>query len=173
VEFRSRRAGVIVVTEPHEWPFEQSAEGSVRPWYLTATGYLVVLFSDPEEARRAERGLAERLSGEAVRLYQSEEILQIVDRLQGERSIVAKAVASLVADAPAKQRFLDNARAGGAALWLIAPTRERANQLVGLLADYGYSSLRYYGEDGVADLQRDPGTTDEPDRDQAEPPRPR
>jgi hypothetical protein len=27
--------------------------------------------------------------------------------------------------------------------------------LVGLLADYGYSFLRYYGDDGVADVQRD------------------
>jgi hypothetical protein len=50
---------------------------------------------------------------------------------------------------------MDNARAGGAALWLVADTHERADQLVGLLADYGYSSVRYYGEDGVADLQRD------------------
>jgi hypothetical protein len=68
---------------------------------------------------------------------------------------VAKAVAALVADPGAKQRFLDNARAGGAALWLVAPTRDRADQLVVLLADYSYSSLRFYGHDGVADLQRD------------------
>ena len=54
-----------------------------------------------------------------------------------------------------KQRILDNARTGGAALWLVAPTRDRADQLVVLLADYGYSFLRYYGDDGVADAQRD------------------
>jgi hypothetical protein len=29
--------------------------------------------------------------------------------------------------------------------------------LVGLLADYDYSFLRYYGDDGVADVQQDPG----------------
>jgi len=57
-----------------------------------------------------------------------------VARLREERSIVAKAVAALVADPGAKQRFLDNARTGGAALWLVAPTRDRADQLVGLLA---------------------------------------
>jgi hypothetical protein len=54
-----------------------------------------------------------------------------------------------------KQRILDNARTGGAALWLVAPTRDRADHLVVLLADYGYSFLRYYGDDGVADAQRD------------------
>jgi hypothetical protein len=148
---------VIAVTEPHDWPFEQPAGGSVRPWYLTATGYLVVLFADPEEADRARRGLLERavVSEEELRLYQSEEILQILARHQQQRSILARAVATLAADPTARQRFLDNARAGGAALWLLAPTRDRADQLVGLLADYGYSSLRYYGKDGVDDLNRD------------------
>ena len=144
------------MTESHDWPFEQPAGGSLRPWYLTATGYLVVLFSDLEEAERARRGLVEaEVSEQDLRLYASEEILDILARLQKERSILARAVAALAADASARQRFLDNARTGGAALWLVAPTRDRADQLVGLLADYGYRSLRYYGEDGVTDLQRD------------------
>jgi hypothetical protein len=144
------------MTESHDWPFEQSAEGSLRPWYLTATGYLVVLFSDPGEAERARRGLVDgKVADQDLRLYSSEEILGIVARLQKERSIVARAVAALAADASARQRFMDNAQTGGAALWLVAPTRDRADQLVSVLADYGYSSLRYYGEDGVADLQRD------------------
>ena len=145
-----------MVTEPHDWPLEQPAEGTLRPWYLTATGYLVVLFRDPAEAQRAHRGLIERkVTPEELRLYEAEEILRNLARLQEERSILARAVAALVADPGARQRFLDNARAGGAALWLVAPTKDRADQLVGLLADYGYSSLRYYGQDGVSDLQRD------------------
>jgi hypothetical protein len=116
----------------------------------------MVLFSDPEEAQRAQRGLLERkVPHEELRLYESEEILRIVAQLQEERSIVAKVVAALVADPSVKQRFVDNARTGGAALWLVAPTRDHADQLVGLLADYGYSFLRYYGNDGVADAQRD------------------
>ena len=125
------------MTQPQAWPFEQPAEGTLRPWYLTATGYLEVLFSDPEEARRTQRGLLEhKVPPEELRLYESEEILRILSRLQHERSIVAKAVAALVADPAAQQRFLDNARTGGAALWLIARTRGRADQLVRLLAAY-------------------------------------
>jgi hypothetical protein len=144
---------VITVTEPHDWPLEQPAERSLRPWYFRATGRLMVLFSDPEEA---QRGLLEqKVPKEELRLYESEEILRIVARLQKERSILAKAVAALVADPSVKQHFLDTARTGGAALWLVAPTRDRADHLVGLLADYGYSFLRYYGDEGVADVQRD------------------
>jgi hypothetical protein len=147
---------VIVVTEPHDWPLEQPAEGTLRPWYLTATGYLVVLFRDPAEAQRAHRGLIERkVAPEELRLYEAKEILRNLARLQEERSILARAVAALVADPGVKQRFLDNARTGGAALWLVAPTKDRADHLVVLLADYSYSSLRYYGQEGVSDLQRD------------------
>jgi len=87
------------VTQPQAWPFEQPAEGTLRPWYLTATGYLEALFSDPEEAQRAQRGLLQRkIPREELRLYESEEILRIMSQLQEERSIVAKAVAALVAD---------------------------------------------------------------------------
>jgi hypothetical protein len=147
---------VIAVTEPQAWPFEQPAEGTLRPWYLTATGYLEALFSDPEEALRAQRGLLQhQIPQEELRLYESEEILRILSQLQEERSIVAKAVAALVADPDAKQRFLDNAWTGGAALWVVARTRDRADHLVQLLADYDYSSLRYYGDHGVTDVQRD------------------
>ena len=146
------------MTEPHNWPFEQPAEGTLRPWYLTATGFLMVLFSHPEEAQRARSGLLEHeVSQEDIRLYESGEILRILARAQKERSILAKAVFALAADPSVKQRVLDNARTGGAALWLVAPTRDRADHLVGLLADYDYSSLRYYGEEGVADVHRDDG----------------
>jgi hypothetical protein len=152
------RAEVIVVTEPHDWPLEQPAEGTLRPWYLTATGYLMVLFSHPGEAQRARSGLLEHgVSQEDTRLYESQELVRILARAQKERSILAKTVFALAADPSVKQRILDNARTGGAALWLVAPTRDRADHLVGLLADYDYSSLRYYGEEGVADVQRDDG----------------
>jgi hypothetical protein len=147
---------VIVVTEPPDWPLERPAEGTVRPWYLTATGYLMVLFRDPAEARRAHQGLLERtVAAEEMRLYEPEELQRNLARLREERSILARAVAALAADPDVKRRFLDNVRAGGAVLWLVARTKDRADHLVGLLADYGYSWLRYYGQDGVSDLQRD------------------
>jgi hypothetical protein len=146
----------MVVSEPPDWPLEQPAEGTVRPWYLTASGYLMVLFGDPEEAKRAHGGLLEqKVPAEDLRLYGSEELLHNVARLQKERSILARAVAALVVDPGAKQRFLETARSGGAALWLVAPTGDRADQLITLLADYDYSYVRYYGQEGVAGVQRD------------------
>jgi hypothetical protein len=48
------------VTEPKDWPAEQSARGTLRPWHYTTIGYLAAVFEDPEEALRAQRGLRDQ-----------------------------------------------------------------------------------------------------------------
>jgi hypothetical protein len=144
------------VTEQRDWPPEQSAKGTLRPWHSTAAGYLAVLFEDPEEAQRAQRGLQQRGVPEGdLRLYDGEETLRIAARLQQERSILAKAIKEIEVDHRAEQRWLDNAKAGGSLLFLYAPTKERANRMVGLLADYPYGSLDYFAEHGVEVIERD------------------
>jgi hypothetical protein len=148
------------VTERRDWPPEQSAKGTLRPWHDTAVGYLAVLFQDPEEAQRARRGLQQRGVPEGdLRLYDGEETLGIAARLHQERSILAKAIKEIVVDHRAERRWLGNARAGGSLLFAYAPARERANRMVGLLADYQYGSLDYFGEHGVEVIQRDVGST--------------
>jgi len=87
------------VTEQRDWPPEQSAKGTLRPWHHTAAGYLAVLFEDAEEAKRAQRSLRERGVPEGdLRLYDGEETLRIAARLQQERSILAKAIKEIVVD---------------------------------------------------------------------------
>ena len=142
------------MSEPHDWPIEQAARVSLRPWYFAAAGHLTVLFMDPDEAERARHDLIGRgVPGGDLRLYGAEETLRIMSRRQEERSILAKAFDALVADHPARERYVGNAQAGGSALWIAAPNKDRANRLVGLLADFRYVSLRYWGEDGVEDVQ--------------------
>ena len=147
------------MTEQRPWPPEQSAKGALRPWHSTAAGYLAVLFEDPEEAQRAQRGLQQQGVPEGdLRLYDGEETLRIASRLQQERSILAKAIKEIVVDHRAEQRWLGNARAGGSLLFLYAPTRERATRMVGLVADYQYGSLDYFGEHGVEVIEQDVGS---------------
>jgi hypothetical protein len=149
-----------MVTEQRPWPPEQSAKGTLRPWHATAAGYLAVLFEDPEEAQRAQRGLQQRGVPEGdLRLYDGEETLRMAARLQQERSILARAIKEIVVDHRAEKRWLGNARAGGSLLFLSAPTRERAKRMVGLLADYQYGSLDYFAEHGVEVIERDVGST--------------
>jgi hypothetical protein len=148
------------VTDQRGWPPEQSAKGTLRPWHDTAVGYLAVLFEDPEEAQRAQRGLQQRGVPEGdLRRYDGEETLRIAARLQQERSILAKAIKEIVVDHKAEQRWLGNARAGGSLLFVYAPSRERATRMVGLLADYQYGSLDYFGERGVEVIERDVDST--------------
>jgi hypothetical protein len=148
------------VTEQRPWPPEQSAKGALRPWHDTAAGYLAVLFADPAEAQRAQRGLQQRGVPEGdLRLYDGEETLAMAARLQQERSILARAIKEIVVDHRAERRWLDNARAGGSLLFLYAPTKERAARMVGLVADYQYGSLDYFGEHGVEVIERDVDST--------------
>jgi hypothetical protein len=112
------------MSEPHDWPIEQAARGSLRPWYFAAAGHVRVLFMDPDEAERARHDLIGRGVPEGdLRLYGAEETLRIMSRRQEERSILAKAFDALVADHPARERYVGNAQAGGSALWIAAPAR--------------------------------------------------
>jgi hypothetical protein len=123
------------VAEPPDWPLEQSAQGTLRPFHYTAVGYLAVLFQDPEEALGAQRGLQQQGVPEGdLRLYDGEEILRIASRLQQERSILAKVINEVVVDHQLRERWLANARAGGAQLWVQAPTKDVVGAAMGPMA---------------------------------------
>src|SRR4051812_8665605 len=100
------------MTEPRDWPFERPATGTLRPWFLSAMGYLAVLFSDGVEAERARNGLVDSgVPNEDLRLYPSSQILEILAYQREQRSPVARAVEALAADPAAKKRYVDNAEA--------------------------------------------------------------
>lgn len=142
------------MAEPHDWPLEQPARGTLRPFLSDVVGYLLVLFQDPEEGRRARRALQDHGVAEAdIRLYEGEEVLRIGSRRQQEQSFLARMVNEVAIDRRLRERWLAAARAGGSHLWVYAPTRERATRLVGMLADCRYELLHYLGEDGVETVE--------------------
>lgn len=144
---------------PHDWPMGKPPTGhSRRPWFFSAKGYLEVLFEDSNEARRAQRGLQERgVPPGDMRLYVAEEILSNEAHFLAGRSWLAKGVDTLTADHEARRRYFANAQAGGAALWLYAPTRHDANRLLRLLADHQVSYVRHDSNEGVRELTFDGG----------------
>lgn len=144
------------MTNQRDWPFEKIPEGRVRPWFLSATGYLFALFTDANEGLRAKQGLLDHNVADGdVRLYGSEQILSLESRRSEERSAVAKAVAALTVDAAVRDLYLETAGRGGSALWVFSPTEGAANRFMRVLADYDYVLLRYYGEKGVVDFRPD------------------
>ena len=142
------------MTETHDWPMERGPRGpNRRPWIFSASGFLALMFKDGKEADRARAGLLDSgVSENDIRLYQSEEILESEERFMEERPRLAKAVAATFGDREARKAYFDNARAGGAALWLYAPTEKDAEKLMHVLADYDYFSLRYFDEEGISDV---------------------
>ena len=143
--------------EPHDWPMDKPPTGhSRRTWIFSPKGYLEVLFTDSDEARRAQRGLQEHgVPGEDMRLYVAEEILSSEAHFPAGRSWLAKVVDALTADHEARRRYFANAQAGGAALWLYAPTRHDANRLLRLLADHHVSYVRHDSNEGVREMTFD------------------
>jgi hypothetical protein len=142
---------------PHDWPMDKPPTGHHRrPWIVSATGYLEVLFEDSDEARRAQRDLQERgVPADDMRLYVAEEILRNEAKFLEGRSWLAKVVNALTADDEARRRYFANALAGGAALWLYAPTRHDANRLLRFLAGHHVAYLRHDGDEGVRELTFD------------------
>jgi hypothetical protein len=134
------------VSKQHDWPLDRPAKRSLHPWFFSATRYVVVLFRDGAEAQRALHGLMQQgIPEHDVRLYPSAESLAILSRGH-ERSSLTKALVALTIDPKARHEYVDNAKAGGAALLLYSPTEEHADRLVRLLADYDYASFRYRGD---------------------------
>jgi hypothetical protein len=142
------------MSETHDWPMERTARGpNRRPWIFSATGFVGVLFRDAAEAQRARDGLMkDGVPDGDIRLYLAEEILANEERFMEERSLLAKAVAASFGDSEGRRIYLENAEAGGAALWLYAPTDRDAKRLLHQLADYKYFSLRYFDDEGVKEI---------------------
>src|SRR5919205_3261188 len=88
----SPSCGAERVNAEHDWPFEKATEGGVRPWFLSATGYLFVLFSDLARAQQAKDTLSKILADADMRLYEAGETLAIEARRTEASSKVAKAV---------------------------------------------------------------------------------
>jgi hypothetical protein len=143
--------------EPHDWPMDKPPTGRRRRLRIfSAKGYLEVLFTDSDAARRAQRNLQDRgVPAQDMRLYVAEEIVREEAHLQAGRSWPAKMVDTLTADHEARRRHLANAQAGGAALWLYAPTRHDANRLLRLLADHHVPYVRHDSNEGVRELRFD------------------
>jgi hypothetical protein len=136
----------------HDWPFEKATEGGVRPWFLSATGYLVVLFADLAGAQRAREVLSNLVPDGDMRLYDAEETLAIEARRSEASSKVAKAVVDMTVDESMRETYLETTRAGGAALWVYAPDDDVADRVIRLLANHEYVHVRYYGRRGIQDL---------------------
>ena len=148
------------MSEQRDWPPEQSAKGTLRPWHYTAVGYLAVLFEDPEEANGPS---AASSSGACPRVTFGSTTAR---RRCRSRPACSKNAPPWPRQSRKSWSTTGQKNAGWAtpgqavpSSLSYAPSKEHANRMVGLLSDYQYGSLDYFGEHGVEVIEQDVGST--------------
>jgi hypothetical protein len=132
---------------------------SPRPWKFRPEGYLVVILSDADEARRAEAvlvttGFAQR----DIKVYAGIEILENYEVYVSRRTVTDKVVGSIVDDSEGRDLYLEYAREDRSALWLRMADEDDARKVLRVLADRNYLHARYYGAEKQTDFHvSDPG----------------
>lgn len=126
---------------------------SPRPWKFRPEGYLVVILSDAEEARRAEAelltaGFAQR----DIKVYAGKQILENYEVYVSRRTVTDKVVGSIVDDSEGRDLYLEYAREDRSALWLRMPEEDDARKALRVLADCNYLHARYYGAEKQTDF---------------------
>jgi hypothetical protein len=143
------------VAQPDDrWPFGTTDGGPTsRPTVVNLDGVLVAMLADDTAAAAARATLSEQgFDDDRLRLYTSEQILEYDDAFRSNRSLSGRIIGSVVDDREAMRQYVEYARNGGAALWVLAPVREDANKVVRWLAEQPVLFVWYHGHDGVETL---------------------
>ena len=126
---------------------------SPRPWTFQPEGYLVVILSDADEAKRAESSLVSQgFASRDVKLYTGKQILENYEAYQGRRSVTDKVVGAVTADSEGRELYLGYAREDRCAMWVRIPDENDVPKALRVLADHDYVHTRYYGSDGQTDF---------------------
>ena len=139
------------------WPWgmtERDPDPASRPWVFNPVGFLLAVLDDDAEAERAGAALEQvGFTAAEHRSYAGEQVVRDRERFQARRSTAQRLVEKVTIDTEVLQRLLDYAHAGRAFLWVRAPRREDANRAIRGLSANRVLYFRYYGDDGVEDIQ--------------------
>ena len=139
------------------WPTgmsDQDPAARDRPLVFNPQGFLVAILGDADQAEQARAALAAvGFADGDLRVYTSQQILDIWERFQVERRSLAQRVAGAVTDDPDTiELYFGSARQGHAALWVHVPDEADAKKAIRGLADHEVLHIRYYGHDRQDDL---------------------
>src|SRR4029453_1861136 len=139
----------------HDIPSPMNATDPSRPWKFKPGGYLVVILTGINEARRALSALVEGGFGHRdIKVYSGEQTLEN-DAINRRRRTVARRFIGPVTDEDelaGRELYLGYAREGRSALWLRLPNEEDVSKALRVLANYDYLHARYYGFNTTEDF---------------------
>jgi hypothetical protein len=138
-----------------KWPFGPSDGGPLsRPKVVDMENVLIAIVADAAEAERAMAALEEfGIPADHLRRYSSEQILEYDRLFQESRGLSGRLVGTVVDDRESMGQYVDFARAGHAALWVLTQDREQANRVMQLLADHDVVFIWYHGPGGVESVK--------------------
>jgi hypothetical protein len=124
-----------------------------RPWRFRPEGYLVVMLSDEDEAKRAEAALvADGFASHDIKLYPGEQILATYHEIyKPQRDLADKVVGAVTDDIEGRDLYLDYAHQGRCALWMRLSDESLVAKALRVLADREYLHTRYYGVETETD----------------------
>jgi hypothetical protein len=133
------------------WPFGATDGGpESRPLVVDMTGVLIAILESTAAAEHAKAVLSEHgFDDQTLRLYTGEQIVAYDEAFRADRNLGERLVGLVVDDREAMERYVEYGRNGGAALWVLTPTREDANKVVRWLVDEKTQYLWYHSKDGV------------------------
>jgi hypothetical protein len=139
---------VVRVTDPGDrWPFGTTDGGPAsRPKVVDMEGVLVAMLRNASAGAHALATLKERSYSDAeLRLYTAEQILAFDQEFREHRTITEKVIGAVVDDREAMNDYVDYARQGCSALWVLVPDRDDASAVVRVLADEDTVFVWYHG----------------------------
>jgi hypothetical protein len=140
------------MVEPEDrWPFGTTDGGpSSRPAVVDLDGVLIAILDDAAAGEHARDMLTQRgFSEQQLRLYSADQIVAYDDEFRDNRNLGGRLIGAVVDDRQAMDEYVDYARGGSSALWVLVPIREDANKVVRWLADEPVRFIWYHGHDGV------------------------
>jgi len=145
------------------WPVgttDQDPDLSSRPMVFDATGFLVAILADAEEAERAvlalrNAGFAER----KLRIFTSQQILDDYARYAAQQSLPRRVVAALTDDQETLDLYHGHARDGRFALWVHVADDDEADRAIRGLVGCSTLHIRHYGRHRQSDFHLQHPTT--------------
>ena len=113
-------------------------------------GVLVAILENDAAGQHAVEALSELgFSDSDLRFYSSEEMLVYEEEFRSDRKLTGRLVGAFVDDADSMAQYVEFAKEGRSALWVLVPEREDANRVVRKLADEKTLFIWYHGKDRV------------------------
>jgi hypothetical protein len=136
-----------VVDPGDRWPFGTTDGGPAsRPKVVDMEGVLVAMLRDASAGAHALETLRDRGYSDAeLRLYPPEQIVAFDEEFREQRTLADKVIGVVVDDRETMSEYVDYARQGCAALWVLVPDRDDANAVVRALADEDAVFVWYHG----------------------------